>query len=158
MFTVLPTSLTSARSRRREGEQHIGVQTITARHLGNGCAGRKALRDDPLLLISRPSPSPALAAIRALPHPGLRHLRCATLSISGHDRRVHIIALSPLAPLSLGGPRRRSTFGHDGNALNSGSCPDSAAAGTGASAPQTPPNWCGRKPLTAISIPIVPFD
>ena len=48
------------------GEQHIGVQTITARYLRNGCAGRKALRDDPLLVISRPRPSPArLAAIRA---------------------------------------------------------------------------------------------
>jgi hypothetical protein len=37
------------------GEQHIGVQTITPRHLCNGCTGRKALRDDPLLRISRPS-------------------------------------------------------------------------------------------------------
>jgi hypothetical protein len=29
--------------------------------------------------------------------------------MSGHDRRAHIIALSPLAPLALGGPPRRDT-------------------------------------------------
>ena len=55
-------------------EQHVGVQTVAPRHLRNGRARRKAFCDDPLLLISRPRSSPALAAIRAL-HPRVRHLR-----------------------------------------------------------------------------------
>lgn len=34
------------------GEQHVGVQPITARHLSDGCTRLEALCDDPLLLIS----------------------------------------------------------------------------------------------------------
>ena len=76
MFTGSPDSARAVRLlfSPAPGEQHVGVQAVAARHLRNGRGRRKALRNDPLLLNSWPSASPALAAIRAWLS-DVRHLR-----------------------------------------------------------------------------------
>jgi hypothetical protein len=92
-----------ARLASRRHEQHVGVQVVTARDDRHRSARCKCLRNDPPLILRRPSPSPpAVTLSRRSPlsvqH---RHQLSCPLALSGHDHRATLNAniLEPPPPV-----------------------------------------------------------
>ena len=93
-------------------EQHVGVQVVTTRHHRHRSSRLKCLRNDPPLVIRRPSSStpavtPDCRPLLTLQH---RHRPSCPLALSGHDHRATLHANIP-EPLTArpGGPHRRDT-------------------------------------------------
>jgi hypothetical protein len=94
------------------GEQHVGVQVVATRDNRHRSARLKCLRNDPSLVIRRPSPSPpAITPLSGVPAIlQRRHRLSCPLALSGHDHRatLHANIREPLTPRP-GGPHRRDT-------------------------------------------------
>src|SRR5206468_7692707 len=81
--------------------EHVGMNVVPARNLGNARLARKTLLDDPQLLSRRPAPSP----LRARKNRNVRHVCPLTGKLTGKQSHTQSTSGRRYSPALTGGLR-----------------------------------------------------